>query len=139
MQSEVIEFLTIAFAAVACFVSLGTLVWKSSSLASQQKSFEEYSKSIEADRKVWKENLERSLEQRFAAMGGANTLCQQQIAELRENIAKNYMTKPEIERIEARVTNSQDRIADHLDRIDTRLNEMQTRVLEAINKATARG
>lgn len=140
VQAHVMQLdLTTAFAFIACILSVGALVFKSGGQAQAQKSFETYSTKIDTDRQKWREDFEKSVEQRFGAVNGAVTLCREQVHDVREDLAKNYLTKSEVKEIELRVTNSQDRILDHLDRIDTRLNEMQTRVLEAINKATHRG
>ena len=130
--------LTTVFALVACILSVGALVFRSGGQVQVQRSFEHYSTKVDADRQKWREDFEKSVESRFAAVSGATTLAREQIADVRENLAKNYMVKSEIKEIELRVTSSQDRILDHLDKIDTRLNEMQSRVLEAINKANSR-
>ncbi|SFI05598.1 hypothetical protein SAMN02799642_00568 [Methylobacterium brachiatum] len=120
-------------------VAIGTLIWRGGGEVAARKAFEIEQAKSDAERQKWREEFERSVDQRFAAVTSASTLVREQLGEVRENIAKNYVTKSEIKDVELRVTNSQDRIADHLDRIDARLNEMQARVLEAINKATSRG
>jgi hypothetical protein len=140
VQAHVMQLdLTTAFAFIACVLSIGALIFKSGGHAQAQKSFEHYSNRTDTEHKKWREDFEKSVESRFAAVSGATTLAREQIGDVRENLAKNYMVKSEIKEIENRVTSSQDRILDHLDKIDTRLNEMQSRVLEAINKATSRG
>lgn len=113
-------------------VAIGTLIWRSGGETAARKAFETYQAKSDADRQKWREDFEKSVEQRFAAASGATTLAREQIAELRERLAANYMTKTEIAEIERRLNNNTDRVLDHLDKIDARINVLTERVMEAI-------
>jgi hypothetical protein len=131
MQLDVATILSIA----AFLLSIGTLIWKSSALAAQQRAFEAYSTKRDTEREEWRKAHEASVDARFAAVTGSTTLLREQIAEVRENLAKNYMIKSEIAAIEQRATNGQERIFTMLDKMNARLDSLSEKVLQALQKS----
>jgi hypothetical protein len=130
MQLDVATILAIA----AFLISVGTLVWKSSALAAQQRAFEVYSTKRDTEREEWRKAHEASVDTRFAALTATSTLLREQIGELRERLASNYMTKAEIAAIETRATNGQERIFTMLDKMNARLDSLSEKVLQALQK-----
>ncbi|MCJ2090897.1 hypothetical protein MKK88_33675 [Methylobacterium sp. E-005] len=96
--------------------------------------FDKHLRELEHDRQNWRDDIEKGLDQRLAGIIGQTNLLRDQLSEVRENIAKNYMTKPEISAIESRVTDGQGRIIDRLEKFEGRLSDMQKSILEAIRK-----
>lgn len=105
------------------------LAWKVN-----KTEFDKHLRELEHDRQNWREGIEKELDQRLAGIIGQHNLLRDQLSEVRENIAKNYMTKPEISAIESRVTDGQVRIIDRLEKFEGRLSDMQKSILEAIRK-----
>ena len=103
--------------------------WKS-----EKAAFDQHVRELDQDRNSWRTAIEHDIDQRFAGVCGQVNLLQSNLHETRENIARNYMTKPEISAIETRVTDGQGRIIDRIERFEGRLQEMQKSILEAIQK-----
>lgn len=134
MQLDITTVLAIA----AFIVSMGTILWKMSADATQRKAFETYTTARDVERNKYREDFEKAVEARFAAVQATNTLCQTQIAELRERLVGQYMTKPEIAEIERRVQNGQERMNATLEKIDGRLHDLSGKVMEALQHSSAK-
>lgn len=100
----------------------------------EQTAFDQHVRELEANRQRWREDMERTMDQRLGGIIGQHNLLRDQFQEMRENVGKNYMTKSEINAIEIRVTGNQDRIITRLEKLDERLGQMHGAVMAAIGK-----
>lgn len=107
---------TIAISVCTFLITVGTVLFKSGAVAQRIQQVENDSLS------------------RAAALQASISLLQAQVMETREDIARNYMTKPEISAIETRVSDKQREILSRMDRMDEKLDRFHSEIV-----ATLRG
>lgn len=110
---------TIAISVCTFLITVGTVLFKSGAIAQRITQVENDSLS------------------RAAAIQASISLLQAQLMETREDIGRNYMTKPEIAAIETRVTDKQREILVRIEKLDEKQDRFHGELLMLIRGRAA--
>lgn len=118
-------------------ISILALSWKRSGEETTErgKVADAHKRLDGVDRRL--SGLEEEVDMRISALQAASTLLREQQHEMRQEMARSYITRAEVGKIEERAHESQNRIVDRMDAIDARIGAMQDKILDAIQKARA--
>lgn len=81
--------------------------------------------------------LEEEVDMRVSTLQASSTLLREQQHEFRQEVARSYITRDEVTKVEGRLHEGQSRIVDRMDRIEERIGQMQDKIIEAIQKTRA--
>jgi tetrahydromethanopterin S-methyltransferase subunit G len=115
--------------------TVGAFIWSRSRDETTQRSrLESAHKRLDGLEKRL-DGMDTEMDMRVSTLQASSTLLREQQHELRQELARNYMTRAEIGKIEERVHEGQNRIVDRMDKIDERIGTMQDKILAAIHKS----
>jgi len=76
--------------------------------------------------------VEEEVDMRISALQASSTLLREQQHEFRSEVARSYVTRDEVNKVEGRLHEGQSRIVDRMDKIEERIGQMQDKILAAI-------
>lgn len=76
--------------------------------------------------------IEEEVDMRMSALQASSTLLREQQHEMRQEVARSYITRDEVNKVEGRLHEGQSRIVDRMDKIEERIGQMQDKILAAI-------
>ncbi|KQO69526.1 hypothetical protein ASF22_02650 [Methylobacterium sp. Leaf87] len=76
--------------------------------------------------------IEEEVDMRVSTLQASSTLLREQQHEFRQEVARSYITRDEVNKVEGRLHEGQSRIVDRMDKIEERIAQMQDKILSAI-------
>lgn len=81
--------------------------------------------------------IEEEVDMRVSTLQASSTLLREQQHEMRQEVARSYVTREEVNKVEGRLHEGQSRIVDRMDKIEERIGQMQDKILAAIQARPA--
>lgn len=112
--------------------SLGGKSHEIRAAAEDVRRVEERLNTLKQNREIEREHDRKERENFQVAINAGVTMLRDQHAEFREEVAKNYATKPEMQELERRTNQGMDRIVDRLEQISTRLETIGDAIIKTL-------